>query len=90
MGYSCQAGPAIGAPIDPPYHPYSIYVYGPNGFARELAMGHNINIIGYLFPKGTQAVSSPSLLSLSFLFPHPTILVLTPFFFQNSAHCIGV
>ena len=33
MGYLCQAGPTVGAPIDLPRLPWSIYVYGLDGFA---------------------------------------------------------
>ena len=85
MGYLCQVGPTMGTPIDPPHLPWLVYVYGPNSFACEHAMGRNTNVMGYPFLKGTRAMSYPSFLSLSFLFLHPTTLVLTPFFFQNSA-----
>ncbi|KAK9996768.1 hypothetical protein SO802_021454 [Lithocarpus litseifolius] len=59
-------GLTAGALIDPPHLPWSVYAYGPNGFAWERPVESNINVTGYLFPKGTWAVSS-----LSFLFLHP-------------------
>jgi len=46
MGYSCQASLAAGAPIDPYPLLWSIYVYGPDGFARERSVGCNINVMG--------------------------------------------
>ena len=90
MGYSYQVGPTMGTPIDLHHLPWLVYVYvyGPDGFSCEHVVGHNTNVMGYPFLKGTRAVSSPSFLSLSFLFLHPTTLVLTPFF-QNSTHSIG-
>ena len=82
MGYSCQVGPVAGAPINSPHLPWSIYVYGPNSFARKCPMCRNTNDMGYLFLKGTQAMSS-SFLSL-FLLSCIPILVLTPFPFKFS------
>ena len=70
MGYSYQAGSVTGAPTDSPCLLWSVYVYDPNGFARERAISRNINVMGYSFLEGTQAVSSPSFLSFSFLFLH--------------------
>lgn len=55
--------PIDGAPIDPPRLPWSIYTYGPNGSARERAVGRNTKVMGYPFPKGIQAVSSLPLLA---------------------------
>lgn len=49
MGYLCQASPTAGTFIDPSRLPWSVYTYGPNGFACEHAMGHNTNVMGYLF-----------------------------------------
>ncbi|KAK9997968.1 hypothetical protein SO802_017571 [Lithocarpus litseifolius] len=37
MGYLCQASPAASAPIDPPHLPWSVYVYGLDGFSCERA-----------------------------------------------------
>ena len=68
MGYSCQAGPTVGAPIDLPRLPWSIYVYGLDGFAWEHVVGYNTNVMGDLFPEGTQAVSSFSFLPHFLLF----------------------
>ena len=67
MGHSCQVGPIAGAPLDPLRLPWLVYVYGPNGFTHEHAVGHNTNVMGYLFLKGTRAMSSSSFLSY-FLF----------------------
>ena len=64
----CQASPIDGAPIDSFRLPWSIYTYGPDGSARERAVGRNTKFMGYPFPKGTQAVSSLPFLALSFLF----------------------
>ena len=66
MEYLCQASPAVGAPIDPPHLPWSIYAYDPNGFARKHMVGRNTNVMGYPFPEGTRAVSSLPLFALSF------------------------
>ena len=41
---------------------------GPDGFAHECPVGHNTNVMGYPFPKGTQVVSSLSSLSYLFFF----------------------
>lgn len=49
MGYLCQAGPAAGAPIDLSHLPWSVYVYGPDGFAHEHAVGRNTYVMGYPF-----------------------------------------
>ena len=54
-GWSC-----CGNLVDPPYLPWSIYAYGPNGFALECLVGRNPNFMGYPFPGGIQAVSSLS------------------------------
>lgn len=53
MEYSCQASPVVGVLLNPPYLPWSVYVYGPNGFSREHDVGRNTNVIGYSFPEGT-------------------------------------
>ena len=66
MEYLCQASPAVGAPIDPPHLPWSIYAYDPNGFSRKHMVGRNINVMGYPFPERTRAVSSLPLFALSF------------------------
>ena len=58
----CQEGPTAGAIIDPPYFPWSVYAYGPDGFAREHPIRRNTNVTGYPFPEGTRAVSSLSFL----------------------------
>ena len=48
-----------------------VYAYGLDGFARERLVPRNINIIGYPFPNGTQAMSPlPSLSSLFLLLLH--------------------
>lgn len=49
MGYLCQAGPGAGAPIDLSHLPWSVYVYGPDGFAHEHAVGCNTYVMGYPF-----------------------------------------
>ena len=67
MGYLCQVVPAVSAFIDPPRLPWSVYAYGPNGFACEHVVGHNTNVMAYPFLKGTQVVSSLPSLTLSFL-----------------------
>ena len=53
MEYSGQAGPTAGVTLDPPHLSWSVYAYGPDGFARECAIGRNTNVMGYSFPKGT-------------------------------------
>ena len=72
MKHLCQVGPAAGAIIDPPRLPWSVYAYGPGGFAWEHPVGRNTNVMGYPFPEGTLTASSLSSLFL-FLFPllHP-------------------
>ena len=88
MGYSCQAGPIAGAPLDSPHLSWSVYVYGSDGFARGCAVGHNTNVMNYPFPKGTQVVCSSSFLSHFLFYSCITTLFLT-LFPQNSAHCSG-
>ena len=44
MKHLCQEGLAIGAIIDPPYLPWSVYAYSPDGFARECPIGRNTNV----------------------------------------------
>ena len=89
IGYLCQVGPTTSAPIDPRRLPWSIYVYGPDGFTHKRAKGHKTNVMGNPFLEGTRVVSSSSFLSLSF----PTFVSLNTCsntsFFQNSAHCSG-
>ena len=36
-----MAGPVTGGPVDLPHLPYSVYTYGPDGFARERLVGRN-------------------------------------------------
>ena len=84
MGYSCHAGPAAGAPIDPPHLLWSIYVYGLDGFAHEHPVGHTTNVMGYPFLEGTRAMNLLHSCLFSFYSFIPT-LVLTPFSFKNSA-----
>ena len=67
MKHVCQEGPTANAIINPPCLPWSVYVYGPDGFARERHVGRNTNVIGYPFLKGTRVVSSLSF--SSFLLP---------------------
>ena len=88
IGYSCHAGPATGAPINPLHLPWSVYVYGPDVFTREHLVGRNINVMGYHFPEGTRAMSSSSFLSHFLSYSCIRTLVLT-LFLQNSAHCSG-
>ena len=75
MEHLCQAGPVAGAPIDPPPLPWSVYAYGPDGFAWEHPIGHNINVMGYPFPDGTRADKFSFILPL--LFSHLSTLILT-------------
>ena len=46
-----QEDPAVGAIIDPPHLPWSVYAYGPDGFAQECPVGRNTNVMGYPFVK---------------------------------------
>ena len=73
-------------PINPPCLPWLVYVYILDGFARECAVGHNTNVMGYHFLKGTSTVSSFPLLALSFLFvsyiPQSLVLTLSSFSIQ--------
>ena len=87
MGYSCQAGPTAGAPIDPPHLPWSVYVYGLDGFAHDRPVGRKTNVMGYPFLEGTRAMS----LLRSCLFPFYSCIptLVTTFSFKNSAHCTG-
>ena len=64
MKYLCQEGPVASVIIDPPHLPWSIYAYGPDGFAQERPVGCNTNVTGYPFPEGTRAMSSLSSLFL--------------------------
>lgn len=82
------------APLTPPPHlPWSVYTYGPDGFARECPLGRNTNVIGYRFLPSTQVMSSlysypPSLsffLSLILLFCIPRVC-LNNIFFSNLAY----
>ena len=63
MKHLCQAGPTIGALIDPPRLLWSVYAYDPDGFARECPVGHNTNVTGYPFLEGTLALSFLSFLA---------------------------
>ena len=45
MEYLCQAGPTVGAPINPPHLPWSVYACNPDDFSREYMVGHNTNVI---------------------------------------------
>ena len=67
----CQAGSAVGVPLEPSHLPRLVYAHGPDGFAREHEVGCNTNFMGYPFPMGIRAVISLSffLLCLSFLVP---------------------
>ncbi|KAK9996493.1 hypothetical protein SO802_021179 [Lithocarpus litseifolius] len=49
--------------IGPPHLPWTVYAYGFDGFARERAMPHNPNVIGYHFPPNTRV--SLTLLTLN-------------------------
>ena len=69
MKHLCQEGPVAGTLIDPPYLPWLVYAYDPDGFAQERPIGRNKNVIGYPFPDDTRVVSS-----LSFLFSFLSIL----------------
>jgi len=88
MEYLCKVGLAAGTPIDPSCLPWSVYAYGPDGFVHEHAVGRNINVMGYPFPKGTQVVSSLPFLAFSFLFLflHPSITYSNTIFFLKLAH----
>ena len=66
MKHLCYEGLVAGALIDPPCLLWSIYAYGPGGFARECPIGCNTNVTSYPFLEGTRAVSSLSSL-FSFL-----------------------
>lgn len=54
MCYSCkdEVGPTMSGLIDPPHLPWPIHTYGPDGFARERFVGHNPNVIGFIFGSG--------------------------------------
>ena len=71
-----QTSPVAGALIDTPSLPWSVYVYGLDGFAQEWLVSHNINVTSYPFPNGTRVVSS---LSFFFYFSCIPTLVLTIF-----------
>ena len=43
------AGPLVGGPINPTHLPWSIYTYGPDGFAWEHLVGHNLNVMAIPF-----------------------------------------
>jgi len=68
-------GPTVGEPIGPPHLPWTIYAYGPDGFAQKRAMPRNPNVMGYPFPSNTRAVSS-----FSFC---PSLCVIPLFLFQS-------
>ena len=68
-------------PIDFPHLPWTIYAYGPNGFARERAVPNNPNVIGYPFPLNTWAMN-PSFLLFFFLLAISLFWVTNPFFFK--------
>ena len=44
MKHLCQEGPITDAFIDPPRLPWSVYAYGPDGFAWERLIGRNTNM----------------------------------------------
>ena len=54
-------------PIDPPHLPWTVYAYGPDGFAREHAVPRNPNFIGNPFPQNTRRWVLLSLCSFFFL-----------------------
>ena len=66
MKQLCQEGPIGNALIDPPYLPWPVYAYGPDGFSRERPVECNTNVTCYHFLEGTRAVSSLSFLFLFF------------------------
>ena len=88
-----QTGPAASASIDRPSLPWSVYVYGPDGFAREQPIGRNINVTSYPFPDGTRTVTS---LSFFFYFSCVPTLVLKNFsskfspLFRNTKSSFGL
>ena len=57
MKYLCQEGPIADAFTNPPYLPWLVYAYGPDGFAWKRLIGRNTNAMGYPFPEGIRAVS---------------------------------
>ncbi|KAL0015352.1 hypothetical protein SO802_002421 [Lithocarpus litseifolius] len=46
--------PAAGELIDPSHLPWTVYAYGPDGFAWERVVPCNPNVIGYPFPSNTR------------------------------------
>ncbi|KAK9997980.1 hypothetical protein SO802_017583 [Lithocarpus litseifolius] len=54
--FTVPEGPTTSALIDAPRLPWLVYAYSPNSFARECPVGHNTNVTGYPFPKGTQTL----------------------------------
>lgn len=63
MWCSSHANLVASGPIDPPHLPWLVYAYSPNGFAWKCPLRRNKNVMGYPFPKVTQAISSISSLS---------------------------
>ncbi|KAK9993447.1 hypothetical protein SO802_023150 [Lithocarpus litseifolius] len=57
---SSLASPAVGALIDPPYLPWLVYVYGPDGLAQERPVGRKTNVTSYHFPDGIRAPNTCS------------------------------
>ena len=64
MKHLCQEGLAIGAIIDPPYLPWSVYAYSLDNFSWECLVGRNTNVMVYPFHKGTRVMSYLSSLFL--------------------------
>ncbi|KAL0004875.1 hypothetical protein SO802_012436 [Lithocarpus litseifolius] len=50
-----EDAPASSVPIDPPHLPWTVYAYGPDGFAKEGPVPCNTNVMGYPFLDGTRA-----------------------------------
>ena len=83
MKHLCQAGPAIGALIDPPRLLWSVYAYDPNGFAWECPVGHNTNVTGYPFPEGTLVLSFLSFLASLNLCPNNFLSKIQPIVLEH-------
>jgi len=48
-----MVGLLVVGPANTPHLSWLVYTYGPDGFAWELPMGCNPNVMGYPFPEGT-------------------------------------